>query len=148
MRTDFTNLHAALDNFLNAMEQTMSELMATANGQRKELLDLYARMYDTQLDLDEFGAIMEDAAGTLEMFSDASYDVSDKIGDVLADGADAVPTHNYEDFVGFCNECGSEIVSTGDFIIDGDGYLCGGCYHRDDEQIAIEIAETDGTAEA
>lgn len=148
MRTDFTNLHTALDNFLNAMEQMMSGLMATANGQRKELLDLYARMHDTQFDLDEFSAIMEDAAGTLEMFSDASYDVSNKIGDVLTDGADAVPTHNYEDFVGFCNECGNEIVSTGDFTIDGDGYLCSECYRKEDEQIAIEIAETDGTAEA
>ena len=151
MRTDFTNLRNALDNLLAVMEHTAADLLGTANQQRRELVELYARMSDTQADISEFGEMMSEAAGAFDDISDVCSDTAVKIVDAIESGCDRVPECNYEDLVEFCDECGRAIVDGENYDCTASGwYICADHLPAEDdgEQLELDIPETDVPAEA
>ena len=139
--TDFTNIRTALDNLLTVIDNTAAELIGTANEQRKELLSLYGRMQATQADLHELGAIVGEAGSAMLDVEEICEDVGAKMQSVLEGGIDETPVCNFEAFVGFCSNCGDEIVSGEEYSLDEDnGVVCADCL--DTEQISIDLAET------
>lgn len=151
MRTDFTNLRNALDNLLAVMEHTAADLLGTANQQRRELVELYARMSDTQADISEFGEMMSEAAGAFDDISDVCSDTAVKITDAIESGCDRVPECNYEDLVEFCDECGRAIVDGENYDCTASGwYICADHLPAEDdgEQLELDIPETDVPVEA
>jgi uncharacterized coiled-coil protein SlyX len=141
--TDFTNIRTALDNLLTALNDTMTDLVGTANEQRKELLALYGRMQATNADLIEFGSIVGEAGAAMLDIEEMCEDVASKVQSVLECGVDETPVANYEDFVGFCEDCGSEILVGEEYDCDGDGELmCADCLDTEAEQMSINLAET------
>ena len=126
--TDFTNIRTALDNLLTAIDNTAAELIGTANEQRKELLALYGRMQATQAELHELGTIAGEAGSAMLDIEEICEDVGTKMQGVLEGGIDETPVSDYETFVGFCSNCGDEIISGEEYSFDGDESLvCADC---------------------
>jgi hypothetical protein len=141
--TDFTNIRTALDNLLTALDTTMDGLMGTANEQRKELLALYGRMQATNADLLEFGSIVGEAGAAMLDIEEMCEDVATKVQNVIEGGLDETPVADYEDFVGFCETCGNEILVSEEYDRDGDGELvCADCLNAEAEQLTINLAES------
>ena len=139
--TDFTNIRTALDNLLAVIDNTAAELIGTANEQRKELLSLYGRMQATQADLHELGAIVGEAGSAMLDVEEICEDVGAKMQGVLEGGIDETPVCNFEVFMGFCSNCGDEIVSGEEYSLDEDnGFVCADCL--DTEQMSLDLAET------
>lgn len=140
--TDFTNIRTALDNLLAVLDSATIDLVGTANAQRKELLDLYGRMQETNTDLVEFGSIVGEAGAAMLNIEEMCEDVASKVQSVLEGGIDETPVANYEDFVGFCETCGNEILVSDEYDHDEDGELvCGDCLDTEAEQISFNLAE-------
>jgi hypothetical protein len=125
---DFTNIRDALDKLLTAVDGTMTNLVSTVSRQRKELLALYEEMQATNADLIELGVIVGEAGATMLNIEEKCEDVATKVQSVIEGGLDETPDVNYEDFVGFCQVCGCEILVGEEYGRDGDGELvCGDC---------------------
>ena len=140
MRTDFSNIREALANFLNAVEQTSSDLIEKANEHRTNLLNLYAEIRDNREDIVEFGEIMDEASVVLGEIGDLHTDIAYKIDAVLTDGADIVPECNYEDFIDYCVECGKVITDEDGAGYNENGFICADCLIVDEpEQLAIDL---------
>ena len=141
--TDFTNIRTALDSLLTALDDTMDDLMRTANEQRKELLSLYGRMQATNADIIAFGSMVGDAGTAMLDIEEMCEDVAYKVQNVLEHGIDETPAVDYEDFAGFCQICGSEVLVGEECDRDGDGELvCADCLDTEAEQMTIDLAET------
>ena len=133
MRHDFTAIHTALNEFVNAMESMKRTLIKQADAEREELLSLHARMRDTQNDLFELGGLADDAYDTIGEVADGSCHCAELIGDVLDIGL--VPECSYEDLVGYCEVCGRTITSADDYDVDEDDeMLCVDCAARKEDE--------------
>jgi hypothetical protein len=147
MRTDFTTITEAIDNFIAILSEKSTELIDIANKDRVEYLLLRQRMLDTADDLAEFGTILDDAGKEICAAGDICSDVADKIHAALAD-SDEIPSCNYEDFVAICEECGADISVDSDYEIDDNGHtLCAECSAlykglTDGEQTTMDIPAT------
>ena len=145
MRTDFTAVTGAIDNLIAILTEQVTGLVHTANGQRIEMLTLRQRMADTSEDLNELGAILEDAGQEILSLGMLSDDVSEKIAAALED-EHYLPTCNYEDFVAVCENCGNEVVVDEGYSIVNGEVFCEECAARlnekedeDGEQLTIEV---------
>jgi hypothetical protein len=132
------------------MEGALTDLLGIANGQRKELISLYQRIADTQADIKEFSDITAEIADTFDTFTDVAEDVAVKIGDAIEGGANLTPDCDYEELVGFCDECGRAITDNEDYTEDDEGFvLCANCHpieDEDGEQITFDaLAESVST---
>lgn len=133
MRHDFTAIHTALDELVNAMESMKQTLIKQANAEREELLALYVRMRDTQNDLIDLGDYAADASNTFGEVEVSSYGCADLIGDVLDFGL--VPECDYEDFVGYCAVCDRTISSADGYdTADNGEMLCTDCTPADEDE--------------
>lgn len=141
--TDFTNIHNALNNLLTVLDSTASGLVDTANAQKKELLALYDRMQETNKDLAEFGSIVGEAGATMLDIEELCEDVVTKAQNAIENGIDETPSANYEDFVGFCDTCGNEILVDEKYRYDSDNSLvCGNCFNSEAKQLTLDLAES------
>jgi hypothetical protein len=141
--TDFTNIRTALDNLLAVLDSATADLVGTANAQRKELLDLYGRMQETNADLNEFGSMVGEVGAAMLDIEELCEDVATKAQNVIEGGLNETPGVNYEDFVGFCETCGNEILAGEEYSYDDDnGFVCGDCLNTDAEQLTLNLAET------
>ena len=141
--TDFTNIRTALDNLITTLDSAVADLVGTANEQRRELLALYGRMQATQADLHELGSMMGDAGAAMLDLEELCEDVGTKMQGVLEGGIDETPVSDYEAFVGFCADCGDEIIEGEEYSIDEEnGLVCTNCSHPHAEQLTFDLAET------
>ena len=141
--TDFTNIREALSTLLNAVEDMTVALTTEANTQRKELIDLYARMRETNKDLGEFGAMVGETGTALLDFEDLCEDVAIKANTAIESGADMVPECDYEDLVEFCDECGRAIVEGEEYDSDiGGWFVCADCMPKTEPEQLIILDET------
>lgn len=141
--TDFTNIREALDNLLTVLDSAVADLVGTANEQKRELLGLYGRMQATQADLHELGSVMGDAGSAMLDLEELCEDVGAKMHGVIDGGIEETPVCDFEDFVGFCETCGDEILVGEEYSFDGDnGFVCGDCLDTEAEQLSLNLAET------
>lgn len=153
MRTDFTSIQMALSNLVSALHETRQELFKQANVERENLLAAYRNLTENHLDLVELTALADSTADTLAFFADATDDTAEVISDVICGGD--VPTCAFEDFIGFCDDCGATIKRGEKYQVDGDWYVCENCLPaeepedtetegetEDGEQLTIDLAET------
>lgn len=120
-RTNFTPINKALESLITAIAELRSDLLAQANSERREALELHRRMQETQQEIAQLGLVAGGAVDALEDTCGFAHDVSDMICNILEDGFGMIPTCNYEDFVGFCAGCG-EAISKDDEreLVDGE----------------------------
>ena len=159
MRHDFSNLREAMRHLAETFETEMHEMMNEANEQRRELIDLHQRMYDTNMSLHDLADIAGEGADMLIEIDEACSDVAEKAEFIRRDMLDSVPVHNYEEFVDFCAECGGEILVGHDYDIDENGdSVCVFCakpveaegevVEVEDKAETVELAETETLVEA
>ena len=147
--TDFTDIRETLHDLLAALEDTMTDLVGSANAQRKELLALYGRMQATNADLIEFGSIVGEAGTAMLDIEEMCEDVAFKVQNVIEHGIDEAPVVDYEEFAGFCQVCGHEVLVGEEYDCDGDGELvCADCLDTEAEQMSINLAETAPASDA
>jgi hypothetical protein len=145
MRTNFDELRTIANDFATKMESAFEDLLSTANGQRRELIDLYGRMTATRADLLEFAEITDELALVFDGITEVAHDVACKIDTVMCDGGNFVPECNYEDFTEFCDVCGRAILNTEEYTIEDGGHIaCADCHSLDED---VELDELDGDAE-
>lgn len=140
-RIDFTAIHEATASFCNAMAEFKRDLFDAADAQRKELLDLYQRMTNTQADIEEFGGIMEEVAAVLSDVADECQDISEKIDTAIANGFDAVPECSYEVYVDTCEVCGLDITAEQEYTEGELGYVHVHCLAVDGEAQTADESE-------
>lgn len=133
MRNDFTPIQNAMNALVDAVVSMHASLLARANAERKELLDLYTRMRETEADLAELGKIIGDTRSKLEVVEEVAVDHGMLVRDTIYGGLDLVPTCDYEHFVGFCDECGATLTDETPFEDTVDGTLCLDCALGEDQ---------------
>ena len=148
MRTDFTAITNAIDNLIAVLSEESTRLIKTANEQRVEMLTLRQRMADNAADLEEFGAILDDAGAEISAAGAICLDISEKIIAGLMDDSQ-IPMCDYENFVAICDNCGKDITVDEDYTITDEGEtICAECAKHDEdcdcaecagEQIAMDI---------
>ena len=138
--TDFTSLRESIATFTNAITSTYAALLHDANEQREEFIDLCTRMDETRSDILEYGKMLGDLAVVLDETNDMCRDIATKITTVIYEGVDAAPSVPYEEFVDFCDNCGSEILVGDEYTVSGGNwYTCPTCIQLEKE---AELAET------
>ena len=151
MRTDFTAITNAIDNLIVVLSEESTRLIKTANEQRVEMLTLRQRMADNAADLEEFGAILDDAGAEISAAGAICLDISEKVIAGLIDDSQ-IPMCDYENFVAICDNCGKDITVDEDYTLTDEGEtICAECAQHDEncdcaecagEQIAMDIPET------
>ena len=135
-RTNFTAIGEALDSLITSIAGMHADILAKANAERREALELHARMQDTYADIVEFNAMVANAADALAGVDEVATDIGCKIYDVLDGGFDMLPECNYEEFVGFCADCGGTIHEDDEVkFVDGE------FYHKECAPIDEELDE-------
>ena len=140
---DFTNLRTALDNLVSEVAVATKEIIADANTLRREYLDIQERMHENRNDLINFADLVGHTSDCLDVLAGDALDVADLVADVLLEGE--APTCNYEDFVGYCDACGTTIKKGDEYVVEDDAHLCADCAHietADGEQMELPIDET------
>lgn len=141
-RTNFTPINEAFTSLINTIAQVHSDLLAKANAEREEALALYARMQETHADLVEFNSMIGNAAAALNGIDEVAADIGAKVYDVLVDGFEQLPACDYEDFVGFCDGCGEEIIYDEAYVqVDNE------LYHKECEPVEDEVEAADENVE-
>jgi hypothetical protein len=133
MRNDFTPIQNAMNALVDAVVSMHASLLARANAERKELLDLYTRMRETEADLVDLGKMIGETRQKLEVVEEVAVDHGMLVRDAIYGGLDFVPTCDYEHFVGFCDECGATLSDEIPFEDTVDGALCLDCALGEDE---------------
>ena len=137
-RMNFAPITEAIEALGLAIRGMYSELRITANSQREEALALKKRMLITHDDMATLAIITRQGAEMLSTTSNAIAQVSGVIYEAIDESFNGIPTVNYEDFVGFCEECGESVHAQDDYeVIDGMVY-CPDCKPvEDDEDEAV-----------
>ena len=84
----------------------------------------------------EAGLVSTLDAGEADQFTgidEVAGDIAMKISDAIYGGFNDFPECDYEDFVGFCADCGCTIAEGDIFDYDGENFICEGCFHANDE---------------
>ena len=139
MNTLTTTLRKAFDSILSELVAAQHDLFARANTERHEMLALVARMTETRNELRDLNVLYAEFSEELTELAADAVDIADKISDTLENPIDFCPTCNYEDFVGWCDECGAEIACDNAYEYDEatDTLLCSQCMPQ-----TVDLAES------
>lgn len=150
MRNDFTPIQNAMNALVDAVVSMHASLLARANDERKELLDLYTRMRETEADLVDLSKMISETRDKLQVVEEVAVDHGMLVRDAVFGGLDFVPTCDYEHFVGFCDECGATLSDEMHFEDTVEGMLCLDCALGEDEpdgEVVVTVANEDDDEE-
>ena len=139
-RMNFAPIAEAIESLGHAINGMYSELRVVANSQREEALALKRRMLETHEDFITLATITQHGALMLATASDSVAQVGGTVYQAIDSSFNGIPTVNYEDFVGFCSECGACVHAQDSYdVIDG-MLLCPDCTPiEDDEDEVVEF---------
>ena len=129
-RTEFTPLIDKLNEAAEMFADLFDGLLKKAETEKAELKSLYARMKETSEDISMMADIGEEVGNIFLGVADTADHVSDTIANVITGGESKVPDCSYEEFMRFCDECGSSIkVEDAVYLSsDNDQWLCEKCH--------------------
>ena len=129
-RTEFTPLIDKLNEAAEMFADLFESLLQKAEDEKTELKSLYARMKETSEDISMIADIGEEVGNVFFGVGDTAGHVSDTITEVITGGESKVPDCTYEEFMRFCDECGSSIkVEDAVYLSsDNDQWLCEKCH--------------------
>jgi hypothetical protein len=143
-RTEFTPLIDKLNEAAEMFADLFENLLQKAENEKAELKSLYARMKETSEDISMMADIGEEVGNIFFGVGETADHVSDSIRDAIAGGESKIPDCSYDEFMRFCDECGSSIkVEDAVYLSsDNDQWLCEKCHNA-----AVPYAEpTDAVA--
>ena len=139
---NFDALNSAFSTLAAEIANTQKEIFANANEHRKTFLAALAGMREAEANATKFARMID---GIIEPLADISYEC-DTLGDRIIDAInepDMCPQSNFEDFVGYCDECGKEITINTEYEEDIDGLFCEQCLAEAEAEIDVEEDDTD-----
>jgi hypothetical protein len=142
MNKNFAPITDAINALINSIADVHKSILADANEQRREMIELRKRMKDTQMDLSDLSGILHDTVTQMTAVSAVADEIEEKIGDALSD-PDMLPTCDYEELAGFCDECGASVSISDNYVDEGDYLLCEECGDLYDEEDEDELFEED-----
>lgn len=130
-RTEFTPLIDKLNEAAEMFANLFENLLQKAENEKAELKSLYARMKETSEDISMMADIGEEVGNIFFNVGDTAGHVADSIRDAITGGESKVPDCPYEEFMRFCDECGSSIkVEDAVYLSsDNDQWLCEKCHN-------------------
>ena len=154
-RTEFTPLIDKLNEAAEMFADLFDGLLKKAENEKTELKSLYARMKETSEDISMMADIGEEVGNIFFNVGDTAGHVSDSIRDAITGGESKVPDCSYEEFMRFCDECGSSIKVEDAVYLSSDNeqWLCEKChdaaatYTEDCERAFCNPATISRTAE-
>jgi tRNA G26 N,N-dimethylase Trm1 len=131
-RTEFTPLIDKLNETVKMFTDLFESLLRKAEKEKAELKNLYARMKETSDDIYMMTDIGGEVGNIFFGIADAADHVSETITDVIAGGESKVPDCSYEEFMHFCDECGTSIKVMEPVYLssDNDQWLCEKCHEE------------------
>ena len=139
-------LTTAADSFMSEFAAVIADLHTTANTQRKALLAIIADMQGTQMVLDGVSTVAAEVAEVMEGLACDCDELNAKIGDAIDDPADACPACNFEDLVGYCENCGEALTCDTCFTDDDGNLYCTDCApeqeEEEKEQMELPLSES------
>lgn len=143
---NFDALTSAFSTLTAEIANAQKEILADANEHRKTFLAALAGMREAEANATKFARMID---GVLEPLADISYECQ-TLGDRIIDAInepDMCPQNNFEDFIGFCAECGKEISTNDDYEDTFVGFLCDQCIAemeaKEADEDETEDADTD-----
>ena len=129
-RTEFTPLIDKLNEAAELFADLFENLLQKAENEKTELKSLYARMKETSEDISMMADIGEEVGNIFFNVGDTAGHVSDSIKDAITGGESKVPDCSYEEFMRFCDECGSSIKVEDAVYLSSDNeqWLCEKCH--------------------
>ena len=130
-RTEFTPLIDKLNEAAEMFAELFDGLLKKAETEKAELKDLYARMKETSEDIAMITDIGEEVGNIFFNVGDTAGHVADTITDVIAGGESKIPDCPYDEFMRFCDECGSSIKVEDAVYLSSDNeqWLCEKCHN-------------------
>lgn len=137
----------AADSFMSEFAAVIADLHTTANTQRKALLAIIADMQGTQMVLEGVSAVATEVSEVMEGLACDCDELNSKMGDAIDDPADACPDCNFEELVGYCENCGTALTDD-TCVMDDDGNLyCTDCApeqeEEEEDQLEMDIPLSD-----
>ena len=133
--TDFTSLRESIAALTTAITSTYADILHTTNDHKEQLASIYQALNEDRADLLEFGKMLGDLADVLDATNDNCQDIAVKVTTTIMEGMSYLPESKYEEFVEYCDNCGSEIRVGDEYRHDGaDWYTCAEC-------LAVERAD-------
>lgn len=129
-RTEFTPLIDKLNEAAELFASLFENLLEKAEAEKTELKSLYARMKETSEDISMMADIGDEVGNIFLGVADTADHVSDTIANAITGGESKVPDCTYEEFMRFCDECGSSIKVEDAVYLSGDNdqWLCEKCH--------------------
>ena len=129
-RTEFTPLIDKLNEAAEMFANLFENLLQKAETEKAELKSLYSRMKETSEDISMMADIGEEVGNIFFNVGDTAGHVSDSIRDAITGGESKVPDCSYEEFMRFCDECGSSIKVEDAVYLSSDNeqWLCEKCH--------------------
>lgn len=139
MNTIVNNIRTAFDTMLSELVALQTETLNRANAERVEFIHLLARIQETRVIARETSILCKDMAEELVVLAADSAELADKITDAIDEPEEYLPACDYEDLVGFCENCGAEVTYDDDYELDeADGsVVCANCMPA-----TMELAES------
>lgn len=130
-RTEFTPLIDKLNEAAEMFADLFENLLQKAETEKTELKSLYARMKETSEDISMMADIGEEVGNIFFGVGETADHVSDSIRDAITGGESKVPDCTYEEFMRFCDECGSSIKVEDAVYLSSDNeqWLCEKCHN-------------------
>lgn len=117
LTTEIAKIYAQIDK-LN------TELHEKANRQKDELHNLLSQMVDTKAEIAEVAKIMAKFASDISDISEVLTSTAVKIEDAIEDPTNYLPECNYEDLIGWCEDCGKELTINSDYTEENGFTVC------------------------
>lgn len=143
---NFDALTSAFSTLTAEIANAQKEIFASANEHRKTFLAALAGMRQAEADARTFARMLD---RVVEPLAGISYEC-DTIGDRIIDAInepDMCPQSNFEDVVGYCDECGKELTVNDDFTDTFAGLVCADCLAEmeaeDEDEAEAEDEDTD-----
>jgi hypothetical protein len=135
------DLVSALSGALEVLNTHAANLYAEANEQRDEMRNLISRMDITRSRMYKVSDVLYETKDHLEAIADQLDETGGVISDIMECPTDCLPDAPLQNFVGFCEECGAEILRDDPYITPSDKLLCEHCQVEDDNSDWTEEPE-------
>lgn len=145
MTENMITLRDQMNALTNTLNEGMKNLFAEANAHKASLIALLAAIRANKQEINDFAAIVADTAEIMQGIVETCDDVADKIVEV-EDNFDFLPSTPYENFIGYCDDCGEEIAANTKYEEDGEYIFCEKCCAEesvDEDEDEDEATEED-----
>lgn len=135
------DLGGALSALMEILNTHAANLYSEANEQRDEMRALISRMGATRSTMYKLSNVLYEAKDHLGLMADQLDETGGVITDIMESPTDCLPDAPLQNFVGFCDRCGAEVLRDDPLVVSTDQLLCVRCQVDDQHSVWTEEPE-------